>query len=76
MDGTTDAGKVEDELIAVMYCSKDDVSKEIKSQVRFIGVEVPERADAKELMRMGSLLVHKSHLKALVLSTYSVKIVY
>lgn len=50
MDGTTDAGRVEDELVAVMYCSKDDVCREVKSKARFIRVVVPERADANGLI--------------------------
>ena len=29
MDGTTDSGRVEDELVVVLHCKQDDVVKEI-----------------------------------------------
>ena len=35
MDGTTDAGNIEDELIVILYCKKDDATEEIKSCARY-----------------------------------------
>ena len=34
MDGTTDSGRVEDELVVVLYCKQDDVVKEIRACAR------------------------------------------
>ena len=50
MDGSVDAGKIEDELIVILYCSKDDTCEEIRSCTRFFLVEVPSRADAAGLV--------------------------
>lgn len=50
MDGTTDAGRVEDELIVIMYCKKKDETEEIFSCTRFLTIEVPEKADANGKM--------------------------
>ena len=50
MDGTTDAGKIEDELVVALYCKKDDVSKEIKSCARYLSVVTPNKADADGLV--------------------------
>ena len=38
IDGSVDAGKVEDELIVILYCMKDKLSKEIRSCTRFFSV--------------------------------------
>ena len=35
MDGSTDAGNVENELVAVQYCSIDDVNEEQRTCVRY-----------------------------------------
>ena len=43
VDGTTDSGNLEDELIIVQY--KDDVSGEIRSCARYLPVVNPERAN-------------------------------
>ena len=50
MDGSTDAGNVEDELVFVQYCIKDDASKEIRSCTRYLSLEVPQKADADGLI--------------------------
>ncbi len=50
MDGTTDAGNIEDELIVILYCEKNDAAGEIKSCARYFAVEVPKRADADGLI--------------------------
>lgn len=36
MDGSTDSGNVEDELVAILYFFKDDVAQEIQSHVRYL----------------------------------------
>ena len=51
MDGSTDAGNVADELIAILYCLKDDEAQEVRSCIRFLSVQVPTRADAGGLIR-------------------------
>ena len=52
MDGSVDAGKVEDELIVIviLYCMKDNLSEEIRSCTRFFSVQAPSRADAAGLI--------------------------
>ena len=45
-----DARNVEDELIAILYCLKDDVAQEIQSCVRYLSLEVPTRADTERLL--------------------------
>ena len=51
MDGTTDAGRVEDELIAVLHCIKDDNNELIGSVTRFFSVQVPSKADSSGLIQ-------------------------
>ena len=50
MDGSVDVGKVEDELIVILYCMKDNSSEEIWSCTRFFSVQAPSRADAAGLI--------------------------
>ena len=50
MDSTTDAGNIEDELIVILYCEKDDAAGEIKSCARYFTVDVPKKADANGLI--------------------------
>ena len=45
MDGTTDSGKVEDELVVVLYCQQVDVHMEIRSCARYLSVVTPNKAD-------------------------------
>ena len=40
MDGSVDAGRVEDELVVILYCKKDNASEEIWSCTRFFSVQV------------------------------------
>lgn len=57
MDSTTDAGNIEDELIVILYCEKDDTASEIRSCARFFEVAVPKRADTDGLIAcLGSAL--------------------
>ena len=50
MDGSTDAGNLEDELIVILYCKKDDDKEEMKSCVRYFAVKVPKKANADGLI--------------------------
>lgn len=50
MDGTTDAGNVEDELVVIMGFRKDDTAGEVGSFARYFSLEVPTKADADGLI--------------------------
>ena len=50
MDGSTDAGNIEDELVLVQYCKKDEATEEIRSCMRYISLEVPQKANADGLI--------------------------
>ncbi len=50
MNGTTDAGNVEDELVVALCCKKDDVSREIKSCARHLSDMTLKKADADGLV--------------------------
>lgn len=60
MDGTTDAGTVEDELVVIMTSHKDDKAGEIRSLAKYFSVEVPKKADTDTLITcfQGSLSTH------------------
>ena len=73
MDGSTDAGNIEDELVLVQYCHKDDATKEIRSCTRYLSIEVPQKADADGLLEclgnaLGAFGVSNILLKDSVLS--------
>ena len=48
MNGSTDAGNVEDEVLVIIsiYNARDKATQEIKSCTRFFLAEVPMKADA------------------------------
>ena len=50
MDGSVDAGRIEDELVVILYCKKDNSSVEIRSCTKFFLAQVPSRADAAGLI--------------------------
>ena len=50
MDGTTDAGNQEDELIVLLYCSKDATAQEISPCTRYLSIHSPGKADASGLL--------------------------
>ena len=50
MDGTTDAGKIEDKFIVIMTFCKDDAIGEVKSSARYFSVEEPKKAHAEGLI--------------------------
>ena len=63
MDGTADAGNLEDELVVITYSFKSDSTKEITTNARYWSIHNPERADAG-----GLLLCIKDALKPLGVS--------
>ena len=50
MDGTTDAGNQEDELIVLLYCSKDATTQEITPCTRYWSIHSPGKVDANGLL--------------------------
>ena len=50
MDGSTDAGRVEQELVILLSFKKDDTAQEIKLYARFFSVVSPKAADANGLI--------------------------
>ena len=50
MDGSTDAGKVEDELVVIMTFCKDDSTGQIRLFARHFSVEKPRKADTDGLI--------------------------
>ena len=50
MDGTTDAGNQEDELIVLLYCSEDATAQEISPCTRYLSIHSPGKADASGLL--------------------------
>ena len=50
MDGTTDAGNIEDELIVIMSFRKDDTAGEVGTFARYFSIEEPTKADADGLI--------------------------
>ena len=43
MDSTTDSGNVEDKLLVLVYCSKDDANQQIVTCTHFLIIEVPKK---------------------------------
>ena len=52
MDGSTDAGKVEQELIVLLPCKKDDTFQEMKSYARLFPIASPKVAEASGLITL------------------------
>ena len=50
LDGSTDAGNIEQELVFMLFCYKDDNAKEIRSCTRYIATVNPTRANAEGLI--------------------------
>ena len=51
MDGSTDAGNVEQELVVILTCMKDDAAEEMKSCTRFLSLESLEKANTSGLVK-------------------------
>ena len=50
MDGSTDAGNKEQELVFLLFCRKDDRAKEIRSNTRYLAVLTPASTTAIGLL--------------------------
>ena len=46
MDGSTDAGNIENKVVVLMYCKKDDVNQLMRSEARYLSLQQPAKADA------------------------------
>ena len=57
MNGTVDAGNVEDELVAIVYTTRDDSSQQLTTSCRFLSLHSLPRADASGLLQcLGGIL--------------------
>ena len=52
MDGSTDKGRVENELFVILFCDIDDEIQEVKTSARYLCVVEPLKADAKWIGRL------------------------
>ncbi len=50
MDGSTDSGNKEQELVFVVYCKVDDVTMEVRSETRYLAILNPSCATAVGLL--------------------------
>ena len=50
MDGSTDAGNLEQELVFMLFCYKDDDAKEIRSVTHYLAVVNPSHANTQGLL--------------------------
>ena len=50
MDGSTDAGNKERELVFLLFCRKDDRAKEIRSNTQYLTALNPASTTAKGLL--------------------------
>lgn len=51
MDASTDEGKIENELFAILYCQGVNVMEEIRSCARYFSVVEPTKCDAGGLVK-------------------------
>ena len=58
MDGSTDAGNLEDEVIVLVFGHMNDSEQEITTQSRFLSVHNPEKADTSGLLGCISDAMH------------------
>ena len=59
IDGSTDAGNVEDEIFVLLRCHKDDSAEVIRCNARFFYVVVPKKADADGLIECLSTVLQE-----------------
>ena len=50
MDGITDAGNQEDELVVLVHCSRDDTTQEITPRTCYLPIHSPEQVVASGLL--------------------------
>ena len=58
MDGSTDAGNIEQELVLILFCIKDDSAQKVRSCTKFLSLSSPEKADADGLIKCLSGALH------------------
>ena len=58
MDGSTDAGNLEDELIVLVYCDMDDAEQEMTTYSQFLSLHKPQKADASGLLECIGKAMH------------------
>ena len=51
MDGSTDAGNIEQELIVGLFCKKDDSAGKVRSCMKLLSLLTPEKADADGILK-------------------------
>ena len=51
MDGSTDAGNIEQELVLISFCRKDDSARKVRSCTKLLSLLSPEKADADGLLK-------------------------
>ena len=51
MDGSTDSGNIENEVIVVLYSVRNQEAHQVRTFARYFSVEVPKKADAQGLIR-------------------------
>lgn len=50
MDGSTDKGRIENELFVILFCKKNDEIQEVKTCARYLCVQEPLKADSDGLI--------------------------
>ena len=50
MDGSTDSGNTEQELVLVIFCKQDEARREIKSHTHYLAVVSPEKTSSDGLV--------------------------
>ncbi len=50
MDGSTDSGNLEQEVVFVVYCKKDSATQQIRSVTRYLAVITPKSGTAEGLV--------------------------
>ena len=58
MDGSTDTGNVEDELVSIQFCVRDDNGHMIRSNTKYLSLCVPAKSDADGLSTCLSEALH------------------
>ena len=51
MDGSTYAGKLEQELVVILTCWQDDMTRKMRSSTRYLHVITPASGDADGLVK-------------------------
>ena len=65
MDGSTDVGKIDDEIFLVQRCDTDEIDKKIHSRMDFFTVYRPESGDAKGLFKCLQIALKQMDIVAL-----------